>query len=159
VVGETGRDAEEVSRFVERFASAVIAAGVPRMPARVFSALLSSDSGRMTAAELADLLQVSPAAISGAVRYLEQIDMARRERDPGSRRDHFRISSDVWYEVIAKRDQVLLRWADAAREGIEVLGWDTPAGARMADSVAFFEFVMRELPALVERWQQSRPAR
>ena len=40
------------------------------MPARVFSALLATDSGRLTAAELAERLQISPAAVSGAVRYL-----------------------------------------------------------------------------------------
>ena len=57
------------------------------MPARVFAALLATDSGRLTAAELAELLQISPAAVSGAVRYLTQVGMVHREREPGSRRD------------------------------------------------------------------------
>jgi hypothetical protein len=34
-----------------------------------------------------------------------------------------------------------------------VLGADTPAGARMADTVAFFEFLQTEMPALLERWR------
>ena len=38
-----------------------------RMPARVFAALLTTDSGSLTAAGLAAMLHVSPAAISGAV--------------------------------------------------------------------------------------------
>ncbi len=51
---------DEVARFIERFAGVLVEGGVPRMPARVFGALLCSDSGRMTAAELAEALQVSP---------------------------------------------------------------------------------------------------
>jgi hypothetical protein len=47
------RDEEAVRRFVERFAAGLVEAGVPAMPARVFSALLATDSGRMTAADLA----------------------------------------------------------------------------------------------------------
>ena len=59
-------------RFVEHFALLLDEAGVPRMPARVFAAILADDAGRLTAGELAERLQVSPAAISGAVRYLTQ---------------------------------------------------------------------------------------
>ena len=54
------------------------------MPARVFVALLVSDDGRRTAAELAEMLKVSPAAISNAVRYLQQVRLAVREREPGN---------------------------------------------------------------------------
>ena len=45
-------DREARSRFVERFASVLAESGFPRMPARMFAALLASESGRMTAAEL-----------------------------------------------------------------------------------------------------------
>ena len=44
------------SGFVERFASVLTESGFPRMPARVFAALLATDSGRLTAAELAAML-------------------------------------------------------------------------------------------------------
>jgi DNA-binding transcriptional regulator GbsR (MarR family) len=131
-------------------------AGMPRMPSRVFVALLASDSGRLTAAELAERLHVSPAAISGALRYLMQVNVLTRERRPGSRRDHYRLLDDTWYEMTLRREQVMARWISAGREGIEVLGPDTPAGARMAESVAFFEFVRAELPALIDRWREQR---
>ena len=50
------------------FAFLLTESGVPRMPARVFASVLAEDAGALTAAELAERLQVSPAAISGAVR-------------------------------------------------------------------------------------------
>ena len=39
-------------RFVDEMATALNQAGLPRLPSRVFSALLADDDGRMTSAEL-----------------------------------------------------------------------------------------------------------
>jgi DNA-binding transcriptional regulator GbsR (MarR family) len=153
------RDPEAVRQFVERFASALVDAGLQRMDARVFAALHGTDSGRLTAAELAERLQVSPAAVSGAVRYLIQFNLIRREREPGSRRDHYVVDTDAWYEAIVNRDVVILRWQASAREGIEVLGADTPAGKRMAESLAFFEFIYEELQELIAKWQKIKAER
>lgn len=153
------RDPEAVRLFVERFASALVDAGLQRMDARVFAALHGTDSGRLTAAELAERLQVSPAAVSGAVRYLIQFNLIRREREPGSRRDHYVVDTDAWYEAIVNRDVVILKWQASAKEGIEALGPDTPAGKRMAESLAFFEFIYEELQELIAKWQKIKAER
>ena len=42
------------------------------------------------------------------------------------------------------------------REGIDLVGPDTPAGARLAEQAAFFEFVAKELPEVLTRWDQYR---
>lgn len=147
---------EEVSRFVERFASVLEESGMPRMPARAFAALLATDSGRATASELSDALQVSPAAVSGAVRYLIQTSLISREREPGSRRDVYRLHDDEWYEAIYRREAVLVRWERAVLEGVEAVGANSPAGRRLADTASFFAFLQKEMPALLERWRASR---
>jgi predicted transcriptional regulator len=152
------RDEKAVGRFVEDLASALTEMGVPRMPARVFAALLTTDSGRLTAADLATNLQVSPAAVSGAVRYLIQIGMVRRESEPGSRRHYYRAPDNVWDEVIGIRDHLMARWTGVMRDGVEVLGADTPAGERVAESARFFEFVSSELPGVIRKWRERGPA-
>ena len=81
-----------------------------RMPARVFAAVLVAEDGRRTAAELAEHLGISPAAISGAVRYLTQLRLVSREREPRERVDHYRVSSETWYEAITRRDEMIARW-------------------------------------------------
>src|SRR5487761_907257 len=85
--------------FIEKFAAVLILAGFPPMPARVFVALLVTDAGRLSSAELADLLQISPAAVSGAVRYLAQLGLVHKERVPGSRRQYYRMPADIWHQV------------------------------------------------------------
>lgn len=143
----------DVRRFIERFALLLAEAGMPRMPARVFACVLAEDSGRLTAAELAERLEVSPAAISGAVRYLTQVGMLEREREPGARRDHYRLHDDVWGEMYVSRLGMLERWEQAMAEGAELLG-DRPAGRRMRESQEFFAFVGEELPAMLRRWRE-----
>lgn len=156
--GIPGRDPEAVSKFIERYASTLIDAGIPRMPARVLVALLATDSGRLTTAELAEVLKISAAAISGAVRYLTQVQLISREREPGSRRDHFVVRDDAWIEASMRRDQILVRWMDSLREGVEALGPDTPAGMRTVETLAFIEFLHEEMPMLFERWHAHRDA-
>ena len=138
--------------FIEKFAAVLIVAGFPPMPARVFTALLVTDSGRLTAAELVDLLQISPAAVSGAVRYLAGLGLVHKERVPGSRREYYRMPGDIWYQVMLLRNQVLIRWATLLKEGMDLVGADTPAGLRMAGHASFFEFLAAEMPALMARW-------
>jgi len=150
------RDPQAVSKFVEGFAAQLVEAGMQRMPARVFAALLSSDEGAMTSAALAEQLRISPAAVSGAVRYLTMTHMVSREREPGSRRERYRVHGDQWYEALTNREALIKRWEGALREGVTSLGADTPAGRRMAETLAFFEFVEGEVAAMMERWRAYR---
>jgi len=150
------RDPESVSRFVEHFAAQLVEAGLQRMPARVFAALLASDSGARTSAELGEQLQISPAAVSGAVRYLAQVHMLSREREPGSRRERYRVHSDQWYEALTSREAIIKRWEDALREGVASLGAGTPAGRRLAETLAFFEFIEQDVAGMMDRWRIHR---
>jgi predicted transcriptional regulator len=142
--------------YIERFTAVLVAAGFPPMPARVFVALLITDSGRLSAAELAGTLRISPAAVSGAVRYLIQLGMVHKERVPGSRRDYYRLPGTMWDDLLRMQDQVISRWGTLAREGIGLVGPDTAAGARLAEQAAFLEFVSKELSDILDRWQRYR---
>ena len=148
------RDEDAVRDFTERFAATLVEAGIPRMPALIFAALSATDSGRLTAADLATALRASPAAVSGGVRYLTGLGMVIREREPGSRRLRYRVPDNVWDEVVGIQTRLMTRWAAVLREGVAVLGPGTPAGVRMRDSVQFFEFVAAEVPRVLDRWRR-----
>jgi DNA-binding transcriptional regulator GbsR (MarR family) len=154
--GAAGRDPAQVRAFIERFTSQLTLAGFPRTPARIFVALLTSDSSRLTAAELADLLQTSPASVSGGVRYLIQVGLAVAEGEPGSRRQHYRMPENVWQDIVSMRDRMFSRWVADLRDGVDALGADSPAGARMAETIRYFEFLSSEMLGLWARWQQVK---
>ena len=150
---EVPRDPVAVRAFIERFTTQLCQAGFPRTPARIFVALLTSDASTMNAAELGDLLQISAASVSGGVRYLLQVGLVTAEGEPGSRRLHYRMSTAIWQDVVRLRDRQFTTWAAELRQGAEVLGRTSPAGARLAETVRYFEFISREMAGLLARWQ------
>ena len=119
--------------YIERFASVLTDSGIPRMPSRVFAALLTEDDGRLTSQQLAEMLDISPAAVYGAIRYLSQVGLVTRERDPGSRRDRYRVLDEVWQDVIMQGDAMLARWESSLAEGVAVVGTEKPDGGRRAE--------------------------
>lgn len=128
-----------------------------RLPSRVFAALLADDDGRMTAAEVSEALSVSPASVSGAVRYLQQMRMIHREREPGSRRDVYVVADDAWHDLMLNSPRIYEPLTAALRDGVdEVGGRGTSAGDRLALSVAFLEFITEEMQRLSERWDKRR---
>jgi len=154
--GEQERDEAAVAQFIERFAGILSESGVPRMPARVFVALLAADSDRLAAADLAAILRVSPAAVSGAVRYLTQVGLASGAGEPGSRRLFYSVPPDVWEQLMSMSNRRMARWTAVLRDGIDVLGRDSPAGERVTESVRYFDFVAAELPRTLARWREYR---
>ena len=102
---------------------------------------MATEDGRLTAAELATLLDISPAGVSGAVRYLTQVRMIRRERERGSRRDVYVVMDDAWHDMLMQQRPDLRADPRGPRRGPGALGDDTRAGERMQLSVEFLEFV------------------
>ncbi|MFC3998925.1 GbsR/MarR family transcriptional regulator [Nocardiopsis sediminis] len=153
--GPSGQHDEEVLRYLERFAMVMADSGYPRMAARVFAAILVSDEGRRTAAELADLLGVGAPAISGGVKYLMNVGMVVRERLPGERRDSYRVRDGAWYSTISETD-VFRQWEEVSHDGVEILGPGSPAGSRLHETERFFAFLRKEIPALMAKWDEQR---
>lgn len=154
---EPSDDRTNLLRYVERFALVLAETGIQRMPARVFAYVLADDADRYTAAELSEGLGVSPAAISGAVRYLTQVGLLAREREPGTRSDVYRIyDDDVWGTIFSQRLPLLQRYEQAAAEGVALLPHGSAGARRMRETQEFFRFLHEEEVGLFERWAEHR---
>lgn len=157
-VAEEHEDREALLRVVEELGLMLADTGFPRMPARVFAYVLAEDRDQYTAAELAEGLQVSPAAISGAVRLLVQYGMLIKGREPGARSDHYRIDdTDVWATINAQRLPLLQRWEEIMADAVRQLGAQTRGGRRLLESQAYFRFLSTEWAALQDRWLERKP--
>ncbi|MFF8380876.1 helix-turn-helix domain-containing protein [Streptomyces sp. NPDC015661] len=135
-----GRDAEAVRAYEETFTTVMMASGMPKMMARVMAALTLADAGSLTASELAERLQVSPASISKAVSFLDSQDLVRRERDD-RRRERYSVDDDVWYQSMMASARALAQIVETAREGVTVFGARTPTGNRLENVARFLDFV------------------
>lgn len=156
-IEERRRDEPAVSAYVERFGNTLTEAGMPRLASRVFAQLLADDDGRMTAAELTDALAVSPAAVSGAVRYLTQVSLIGKERERGSRRDVYVVHTDAWHEAIMNRDHILGQLAAGMQAGVDAVGgMETAPGQRLRLSIEFLDFVATSMAAMSAEWERRR---
>lgn len=147
---------DDVAEFIEGFALMLNQAGLQRMAARVFGALLAAQSDGLTAKEIGAALRVSPAAVSGAVGYLTRTGLANRVRTPGDRVDHFVVDGTTWAEAVAIETDRLHDLAGWLTKGAAAVPVGSPAHARMAETRDFFEFIAAEMPKLVDRWHASR---
>ncbi len=137
VADDYGRDPGAVLEQEENFVELMVQTGLPRMMARVLGGLYSTDSGALTAAELAQRLQVSPASISNAVGYLENLEMLKRERD-GRRRERYIVDDDSLQRGWHANVRANAEWVELAGRGAELYGIATPAGARMDEVARFY---------------------
>ncbi len=144
--------AETTAEFVEGFALVLNRAGMQRMASRVFAALLAAEEDGLTAKEIGATLDVSPAAVSGAVGYLTSTGLANRMRAPGARVDHFVVDGTTWAEAIATETDRLRELSGWLGKGAATVPPGSPAHVRLSDTRAFFDFLAGEMPKLIEKW-------
>jgi DNA-binding transcriptional ArsR family regulator len=139
-----GRDAEAVRAYEDTFATVFMQSGLPKMTARVLAGLYMTDAGSLTASELAGRLDVSPASVSKAIAFLESQGLVRRERDE-RRRERYVVDDDVLYQSTMASARATAHLGDIARQGVGVLGPDTPAAARLENIARFVDFVSESI--------------
>ncbi|MEZ3177192.1 helix-turn-helix domain-containing protein [Streptomyces pimonensis] len=137
---EHGRDPEAVREYEETLTTAFIASGTPKMMARVMACLTLTDNGSLTAAELAQRLEVSPASVSKAITFLEDQGLIRREREEG-RRERYVFDEDIWYQSMMASARSTAQVAETSRQGVGVMGPGTPAATRLENAARFLDFV------------------
>jgi DNA-binding CsgD family transcriptional regulator len=143
--------------FETRFARMATQTGVPALMARVLVCLFTTESGSLTAAELAARLRISPASVSKAVTWLEQRGLLRRERD--GRRERYLIDDHVWHQAWLASMEGMALWADVTRQGAELFGGDTLAGARLHATSQWLQHVRQDMVQAAEHWRLALPTR
>jgi len=142
--------------YVEQFAEILSTSGMQRMSSRVFTYVLVDDADTYTAAELAEGLGISLAAVSGAVRELLSAGLVVKGRRPSTRADVYRLNDDdVWGSIMLDRTDFLDRYQQTAIVGIETLP-DGPGRDRIVQTAAFMEFMKHELYVMRQHWNEQR---
>ncbi|WP_369273083.1 helix-turn-helix domain-containing protein [Streptomyces sp. R11] len=145
-----GRDAEAVREYEELLTTVFMQSGMPKMMSRVMACLTITDAGSLTASELVQRLQVSPASISKAITFLDSQGFVRRERDE-RRRERYVVDDDVWYESLMASARAIAQVVVTARQGVGVLGPGTPAATRLDNIARFLDFVSESTARAAEQ--------
>ncbi len=117
-----------ITRFADRLAVLFEHDGLPPIAGRIFALLLLSEEAR-SLDDLSEDQGVSKASASTNARLLAQLGVLEPVHRPGSRRDYYRVTDDLFERSMALR---LDRWRQFTRvigEGRRTLPLTTP-GAR-----------------------------
>ena len=151
-----GKQQAEKQQFVEEVGVVFEQTGLPRMAGRIFGWLLISDPPYQSTDQLAEVLCASKGSISTVTRILIQVGFIERLSLLGVRQNYFRLRPDALSNIIKHGvvDEVKM-FRELAEHGLELLAEEKALPRKwleeMHDRYAFFE---RELPPLLERWQQ-----
>lgn len=143
----------ELQAAAEELALVLTNHGLQRMTARVLATLLFTEQSSMTMGDLADQLLASNGSISTAIKMLSSVGLVERAPAPGSRREHYRLRDDAWAVLYTNQNDVLAAMRHAAEAGISAAAPDSLAGRRLTEMRDFYDFLLSEIPALLERWR------
>ena len=148
----------ERQQFVEEVGIVFEQTGMARMAGRILGWLLISDPSHQSTDQLAEALMASKGSISTMTRLLIQIGLIERLSLPGVRHDYFRLRPDAWRHWIRHglEDEIKMV-RQLAEHGLELLADKTPLTQKWLEEMRdIYTFLEREVPALLERWEQQR---
>ena len=143
--------------FVEEAGLVFEQTGLPRMAGRVLGWLLISEPPHQSTDELAEALMASKGSISTTTRHLIKCGLVERINLPGVRRDYFRIQAHTCQYLIIRGliDEIKI-FRQLAERGLELLADKTLLIPKwLVEMLDAYTFLEREVPALLERWEQE----
>ena len=150
MTGETDR-----KQAAEHLALTLVVAGMQRMAARVLAAFLFTDEPSLTAGDLSEDLEASAGSVSGAIKMVMQMGLIERVPVRGSRREHYRMRDRAWTTLYSRQHAPIDDILSAVARGVEAVE-PGPARERLVYMRDFYEFLLGEVPSLIERFEQRR---
>ena len=140
---------------IDIIAASFVAIGMPRVPARIMTALVLSNEEALTAADLSKTLMLSPAAVSGGIAYLTAADIVRSGVERGTRRRMHRLVSDPpWYATVYSRACLYERVSGSLRDAAVRAGSEA-ARERATLGADFYRFAATDESAVFTRWLRT----
>tara|TARA_R110002126_G_scaffold33276_15_gene104198 strand:- start:636 stop:1097 length:462 start_codon:yes stop_codon:yes gene_type:complete len=141
--------------LAEDFAQHYVRLGMTTTAARVLGHLLVEPSGRADAPSLAAALGVAKSSMSVALATLETLGLVVRSRPPRERRDSYALGDDAFEKAFASKLPALSSFAALADRGLELAEPDSSSAQRLERMRAFYAFMLREFPKLLDQWQRE----
>lgn len=141
--------------FVERFAVAKEADGLPRIAGRIFGLLLTAEHD-LSLDEIARELGASKGSASVNTRLLEQRGFIERVSKPGDRRDYYRIMPDLFERTMEQRLTRWHRFHEIVSYGLVELDLSPTVRNRLMDFETAYENVRDVIEAALGKWHARR---
>lgn len=142
-------------QFAEEMAVLFARFGIPRGAGRLLGWLLICEPARQSSADLVAALGLSKASVSTAVRVLEGYGLLTRAIVPGDRSDYYEVRPDA-FETAHSQLGTFQVFGAVMDKGLAAIGDARgPRAARLRETAAFYRFLEREWPGLVQKFRQE----
>ncbi len=146
--------------FSERMGRLAEHHGHPRMLGRVVGWLMVCEPPHQTTAQLARALKASVSAVHTIVRGLLDKGLVDRITFPGERSAYYRIPEDAATRMFRTGLPNVTAIRQLAEDGLKTFSWrSTEENQRLRELYEFHAFFEREMPRLLERWEEERQRR
>lgn len=143
-------------QFIEEMGIFFEKTGFPRMAGRIWGWLLICDPPEQTAAQIAEALQASRGSISTMTRLLQMWGV-ERIGVPGKRGGCYRIRSDSFVKLLHTEVGIFTEIRNLIERGLDAIKNEPPeVRERLIEGRDLFEYVEKEYPLLIEKWQKHR---
>src|SRR5919106_2923964 len=141
--------------YVEEVALGFERQGLFRMAGRVIGWLLICDPPEQTFNQLVEVLGASKGSISSAMKFLTPSGWVERVSHPGDRRTYYRFRPGSMLEATRAQSQHYGEFRRVLEGGLELLPDQPARRERLEDVHDLYEWLEKEIPALLERWEQE----
>ncbi|MEU4539982.1 MarR family transcriptional regulator [Streptosporangium sp. NPDC023825] len=146
----------DVEEFVESAGLYFERLGLSRTAGRVMGCLLADTGEAADAPGLCERLGVAKSSMSVALHQLERGGLVERYRPSRARRDHYRLTDDVFGRAFRSKMAEFTAFAALAEQGLGAVGDHPAARARLEHMRDMYAFMAREFPRLLDRWDAER---
>jgi HTH-type transcriptional regulator, osmoprotectant uptake regulator len=144
---------EGEQRFVQDVARLLQPWGVPPVAAQLYGYLLLCPRP-VSLDQITDDLGISKSSASVAARLLESYTLARRHREPGTKRALYAVADD--YEaMIQQQNRLLEALAAQLNAGAEIVT-SKGVSARLEEMADFYRMMRGAMEEAMRRWKQGR---
>ncbi|MEO3798196.1 MarR family transcriptional regulator [Nonomuraea sp. B10E15] len=133
--------------------------GLSRTAGRVIGALLADPDDSADAPTLCEQLGVAKSSMSVALGQLERGGLVERFRPPRGRRDHYRLTEDVFGRAFRAKMAEFTAFAQLAEQGLAAVGDNPKSRARLELMRDMYGFMGREFPKLLDQWDREHRRR
>lgn len=135
-------DPDELLEWVERVATFFHDQyGLPPITGRIFGWLMICDPPAQSGAEIAQAIGASRASITTNMRLLTGGDLVRRVTRRGDRTAYYLIDDEAWEQVIRRRIDQMVSFAEITSDAIVLLGATGERAGRARAAHGAFEWL------------------
>ncbi len=146
----------KLDTFVEQVGEIFASAGHQRIAGRLFGWLLICDPPHQSAAEILEATGASKASVSTNLRLLQAAGLVKRIGVAGERRAYYQMNIEAWSKDLEGRVAEISAMRRVAESGLEALeSAPVERRERLEAMRAFYTFFEKEMPMLLERWEQE----